>query len=53
MDSAINYRFQRSERSVGEALKELIAKGFSRGEIILCTKAGFLTPDGRDACRRA
>jgi aryl-alcohol dehydrogenase-like predicted oxidoreductase len=46
IDSAINYRFQRSERSVGAALKILLARGFSREEIILCTKAGFLTPDG-------
>ena len=46
VDTAINYRFQRSERSVREALKELIAHGFSRDEIVLCTKAGFLTPDG-------
>jgi aryl-alcohol dehydrogenase-like predicted oxidoreductase len=45
-DSAINYRFQRSERSVGAALEELLGRGFSRDEIILCTKAGFLTPDG-------
>jgi len=46
IDSAINYRFQRSERSVGAALKLLAANGFSREEIVLCTKAGFLTPDG-------
>jgi len=46
IDSAINYRFQRSERSVGAALKELVAKSFSRDEIVLCTKAGFLTPNG-------
>ena len=46
IDSAINYRFQRSERSVGAALKELVAKGFSRDELVLCTKAGFLTPNG-------
>jgi aryl-alcohol dehydrogenase-like predicted oxidoreductase len=46
VDSAINYRLQRSERSVGAALKQLAAKGFPRDEIILCTKAGFLTPDG-------
>ncbi|HTU32452.1 MAG TPA: aldo/keto reductase [Candidatus Acidoferrum sp.] len=46
VDSAINYRFQRSERSIGAALKQLLANGFSRDEIILCTKAGFLTPDG-------
>ena len=46
VDTAINYRFQRSERSVGEALKQLSHDGFSRDEIVLCTKAGFLTPDG-------
>ncbi|MGA8870078.1 MAG: aldo/keto reductase [Candidatus Acidiferrales bacterium] len=46
VDSAINYRLQRSERSIGTALKELAAKGFARDEIVLCTKAGFLTPDG-------
>ncbi|HTW24985.1 MAG TPA: aldo/keto reductase [Candidatus Baltobacteraceae bacterium] len=46
VDSAINYRLQRSERSIGAALRELAAKGFARDEIVLCTKAGFLTPDG-------
>jgi aryl-alcohol dehydrogenase-like predicted oxidoreductase len=46
VDSAINYRLQRSERSVGAALQELASKGFSREEVIVCTKAGFLTPDG-------
>lgn len=45
VDSAINYRLQRSERSVGAALKQLATKGFPRDEIVLCTKAGFLTPD--------
>ncbi len=45
-DAAINYRFQRSERSIGAALKQLAAKGFSRDEFVLCTKGGFLTPDG-------
>jgi len=46
MDSAINYRFQRSERSIGKALAELARRGYGREEILLCTKAGFLTPDG-------
>jgi aryl-alcohol dehydrogenase-like predicted oxidoreductase len=46
VDSAINYRLQRSERSAAAALQGLVSKGFSREEIILCTKAGFLTPDG-------
>jgi aryl-alcohol dehydrogenase-like predicted oxidoreductase len=47
VDSAINYRFQRSERSVGAALKRLVSHGFLREEIVLCSKAGFLTPDGQ------
>jgi aryl-alcohol dehydrogenase-like predicted oxidoreductase len=45
-DAAINYRFQRSERSVGAALKQLAAKGYARDELVVCTKGGFLTPDG-------
>ena len=46
IDSAINYRFQRSERSIGAALAELARRGFSRDELLICTKGGFLTPDG-------
>jgi aryl-alcohol dehydrogenase-like predicted oxidoreductase len=46
IDSAINYRFQRSERSIGAALQQLATKGFSREEIVVCTKGGYLTPDG-------
>ncbi len=46
IDTAINYRFQRSERSIGAALKHLARKGYAREEIVLCSKAGFLTPDG-------
>ena len=46
IDTAINYRLQRSERSVGTALKVLAHKGFTREEIVVCTKAGYLTPDG-------
>ncbi len=38
-DCAINYRHQRSERSIGAALRHL-----NREEIVVCTKAGFLTP---------
>ena len=47
VDSAINYRLQRSERAIGgAALQVLCSEAFSRDEIVLCTKAGFLTPDG-------
>lgn len=46
LDSAINYRHQRSERNVGAALEDAIAKGLQRDEVLVCTKAGFLTFDG-------
>ncbi len=38
-DTAINYRHQQSERDIGSALQNL-----QRDEIVVCTKAGFLTP---------
>jgi aryl-alcohol dehydrogenase-like predicted oxidoreductase len=46
IDAAINYRFQRSERSIGGALAQLAAKGYSREEFLVCSKGGYLTPDG-------
>ncbi len=45
IDTAINYRLQRSERSVGAALQSLVRRGYKREEFVVCTKAGFLTPD--------
>ena len=47
IDSAANYRFQRSERSIGDALKTLTtAHDFARDELLLCTKGGYLPFDG-------
>lgn len=47
IDTAANYRFQRSERSIGNALNSLISEqGFSRDEIVVCTKGGYLPFDG-------
>lgn len=47
LDTAINYRFQRSERAVGQVLQDLSGSGnVSRDELILATKAGYLTFDG-------
>jgi len=46
IDTAANYRFQRSERAIGEALSELTERGFSREEIVICTKGGYLPFDG-------
>ena len=44
-DSAINYRHQQSERSIGSALRKLIRDGeASREEFVVCSKAGFVTP---------
>src|SRR5215470_8886501 len=46
IDVAINYRFQRSERSIGAAIRQLADRGFARDEFVVCTKGGYLTPDG-------
>ena len=47
IDTAANYRFQRSERAIGKALGQLTeAKGFSRDEIVICTNGGYLPFDG-------
>ena len=46
IDSAINYRCQRSERSFGKAIREMIEAGeVTREELIICTKGGFLPFD--------
>lgn len=46
IDSAANYRFQRSERAIGDALKILSKQGFAREELVICTKGGYLPFDG-------
>src|SRR5215475_1451470 len=56
IDTAINYRCQRSERAVGAAVQRAIAKGISRDAIVVCTKGGFLPledrpPESREAYR--
>lgn len=45
IDTASNYRFQRSERSIGRALKTLAEKGFDRDEFFISTKGGYLPFD--------
>ena len=46
VDSAINYRFQRSERAVGAALQAALAAGeATRDELVLCTKGGYISFD--------
>ncbi len=46
IDTSLNYRNQRSERSVGAALRQAMQTGeVRRDEIVICTKAGYLVPD--------
>lgn len=47
IDSAINYRCQRSERNIGSALRKAVEdQRLRREELLLCTKGGFLSGDG-------
>ena len=46
VDTAINYRCQRSERAVGSALQHIFAAGEAvREELVVCTKGGYLPLD--------
>jgi len=46
LDTAINYRHQRAERSVGRALARTVATGtVARDEVFVATKIGYLAPD--------
>lgn len=47
IDTAINYRCQRSERTIGQALKGAVSAGeVSRQEVVVATKGGFVPFDG-------
>ena len=47
VDTAINYRCQRSERAIGRALHGAFIGGeVSRDEIVVCTKGGYIPLDG-------
>ena len=47
VDSAVNYRHQRSERAIGAALRGLVSgDALSREEVLLATKGGFIPFDG-------
>src|SRR5688572_28980532 len=47
IDTSINYRCQRSERTVGAVLRDAIASGgATRDELIVCTKGGYVPMDG-------
>lgn len=44
IDTASNYRFQRSERNIGDAIRGL-GPEYPRDELFVCTKAGYLPFD--------
>ncbi len=47
IDTAINYRSQKAERSVGKAILELVEGGsVKRDELFISTKNGYVTNDG-------
>ena len=47
IDTAINYRAQKAERSVGKAISELVESGnIKREELFISTKNGYITNDG-------
>jgi len=66
IDTAANYRFQRSERSIGAALQALTGNNggaatadstIARDEIVVCTKGGYIpfdtdAPGGQEGVRR-
>jgi aryl-alcohol dehydrogenase-like predicted oxidoreductase len=49
IDTAVNYRNQRSERAVGTALEEAVRQGLvRRDEVLVATKGGFIPLDAAD-----
>lgn len=48
IDTAINYRYQRSERNIGNALKDLFRGDgeYEREQVIVSTKGGYIPFDG-------
>lgn len=54
IDTAINYRCQRSERSVGAAIQHSLASGeASRQELVVCSKGGYIPLDRTPPATRA
>ena len=45
IDTAINYRYQKAERSVGRALQRLFKEGIGREELIVSSKIGYIPED--------
>jgi aryl-alcohol dehydrogenase-like predicted oxidoreductase len=46
LDTALNYRSQRSERAVGAAIQQAIEHGYAdRTNLVVCSKAGYIPLD--------
>ena len=53
IDTASNYRCQRSERVVGRTIEELISAGEARrDELVICSKGGYVALDGTPPASR-
>ena len=53
VDTAVNYRCQRSERSIGEGLREVFSKGdIRREDVVVATKGGFIPFEGKQPTNR-
>ena len=53
LDTASNYRCQRSERVVGHAVVEAVAAGdVRRDELLVCTKGGYVALEGEPPATR-
>lgn len=47
IDTAINYRLMKSEKSIGRAIDRLVNDNIiSRNQVFICTKNGYITNDG-------
>jgi aryl-alcohol dehydrogenase-like predicted oxidoreductase len=46
LDTAINYRSQRSERAIGAAIQQVLSNGVAtRDELVVCSKGGYIPLD--------
>lgn len=54
VDTALNYRSQRSERAVGAAIQQAITLGFAeRPDLVICSKGGYIPLDKTPPASRA
>src|SRR5262245_34642532 len=46
IDTAINYRSQRSEQAIGDAIQDVLSAGVAnREELVVCSKGGYIPLD--------